>query len=91
VVFVTPVRGAKQTKAAAAAGFRKTANVRTVRLEGRDKPGLGARLTQALAAAGLNLRGLSAAGIAGKFVCHVAVDSDADAAKVLRTLRAFRG
>jgi len=87
VVFVTPIKGPKQTKAAAAAGFTKSANMHVVRLEGADRPGLGARITQALADAGLNLRGMSAAAIGKKFVCHVAVDSEADAAKLTRLLR----
>ena len=69
VVFVTPIKGAKQTRAAGAAGFKKTKSLHTVRLEGVNKRGQGARLTQALADQGLNLRGLSAAAIGNKFVC----------------------
>jgi hypothetical protein len=87
VVFVTPIKGAKQAKAAVAAGFQKTAKLHSVRVEGADKTGLGACMTQGLADAGINLRGLSAAAIGKKFVCHVAVDSAADAAKVLRVLK----
>jgi len=89
VVFITPVEGAKQSRAAKAAGFRKTGNLHTVRIEGDDKPGLGARLTQAFADQGLNLRGFSAAAIGNKFVCHVAVDSEADAAKAMRIVRSL--
>jgi hypothetical protein len=87
VIFVTPIKGAKQTKAAEAAEFCKTSNLRTVRVEGSDKPGQGARLAQALADQGINLRGLSAAAIGKKFIAHVAVDTDVDAAKVVRILR----
>ena len=87
VVFVTPIKGIRQTKAAKAAGFHKTTNLHTVRLEGADKPGVGARISQAIADAGLNLRGLSAAAIGKQFVCHVAVDSEATATKVVRILR----
>ena len=87
VVFVTPIKGAKQTKAAVAAGFQKTANLQTIRVEGTDKKGLGACLTQGLANAGVNLRGLSAAAISKKFICHIAVDTAADAAKVVQFLR----
>jgi hypothetical protein len=89
VVFITPVEGAKQGRAAKAAGFRKADNLHTVRIEGDDKPGVGARLTQAFADEGLNLRGLSAAAIGNKFVCHVAVDSEADAAKAVRIVRSL--
>ncbi len=87
VVFVTPIKGAKQVRAAKAAGFRKARNLCTVRVEGPDGRGRGARIVQALAEKGLNLRGLSAAAIAKKFVCHLAVDSGADAAKIVRILK----
>ena len=49
VVFVTPIKGPKQCGAAGAAGFKKTKSLHTVRLEGVNKRGQGARLTQALA------------------------------------------
>jgi len=87
VVFITPVTGPKQTKAAKAAGFKPTNKLHTVRIEGGDRPGLGARITQTLAGQGLNLRGLSAAAIGKKFVCHIAVDSESAASKAVRILR----
>lgn len=87
VVFVTPIKGAKQVRAAEAAGFHKTTHLHSVRIEGTDRPGLGARITRTLADAGLNLRGLSAAAIGRKFLCHMAVDTDADAAKVVRLVK----
>ena len=86
VVFVTPVTGAAQ-KAAKRAGFAKSATLHTVRIQGPDKPGEGARISAALANAGLNVRGLSAAAMGKTFVCHVALDSAADAAKAVRALR----
>jgi len=87
VAFVTPIRGPKQTGAAGAAGFRKTKSLHAVRVEGINKRGQGARLSQVLANQGINLRGLSAAAIGNKFICHVAVDSEADAKKAMRILR----
>jgi hypothetical protein len=89
VVFVTPIKGPKQRRAAGAAGFKKAKNLHTVRIEGTDRRGQGAQLAQALAAKGLNLRGLSAAAISKKFVCHVAVDKGADAAKVMRVAKSL--
>ena len=41
VVFVTPLKGAKQIKAAQSAGFQKSEGLHSVRVEGMDKPGLG--------------------------------------------------
>ena len=87
VVFVTPLKGAKQRAAARKAGFKKTKSLNSIRVEGSDKPGIGAKLTAALAEAGINLRGLSAAAIGSKMVCHVAVDKAADATKAARILR----
>ena len=87
VVFVTPIKGPKQSRAAGAAGFKKTRSLHAVRLEGANKRGQGARLVQALSDGGLNLRGLSAAAIGNKFVCHVALDTEADANQAMRILR----
>jgi hypothetical protein len=87
VVFVTPLKGAKQVKAAKAAGFLLTSSLHSVRVEGPDKAGVGAKLTAALAAAGLSLRGLSAAAIGRKFVTYLALDSAGDAAKAVAVLK----
>jgi hypothetical protein len=87
VVFVTPVKGAPQVRAARGAAFEKTESLHAVRVEGANKPGEGARITQALADNGLNVRGLAAAAIGSKFVAHIALDSSADAVKAMRVLR----
>ena len=87
VVFVTPLKGPAQIKAAKAAGFKKAGSLHSVRVEGPDKAGLGAKLAKTLADAGINLRGFSAAAIANTFVAHLAVDSSADAAKAVRALK----
>ncbi len=87
VVFVTPVKGAKQVKAARGAGFAKTDTLHSLRIEGGDKPGLGGRLSAALAEAGINLRGLSAAAFGRRFVAYLALDNSEDAAKALGVLK----
>jgi hypothetical protein len=87
VVFLTPIKGAKQTKAATTAGFRKSARLHSVRIEGTDKPGLGASITQALADAGINLRGLSGAAFGRRFVAYLALDTPEDAVKATGILR----
>jgi hypothetical protein len=90
VVFVTPLKGRKQIGAARKAGFKEAESLHSVRVEGPDKPGQGAKITEALAEAGVNLRGLSAAAIGKKFVLHIAVDTSKDATKVLRTVRGMK-
>lgn len=87
VVFVTPLKGAKQTKAAEAAGFRKSAGLQSLRIEGADKPGVGTAMTKALAEAGINLRGLSGAAIGPRFALYLALDKPEDAAKAARLLK----
>ena len=87
VVFVTPLKGAKEVKAAQAAGFQKTASLQSLRVEGLDKPGAGAKLTKALAEAGINLRGFSAAALGKRYVTHLALDTVQDAAKAAAVLR----
>jgi len=87
VVFVTPIKGAKQVKAAQAAGFQTTESLHSIRVEGADKPGMGAKITKALAEAGVNLRGLSAAAIGKKFVTHLALDTADQAAKAAALLK----
>ena len=87
VVFVTPLEGAKQIKAAVAAGFQKTKSLHSLCVEGADKPGMGAKLTQALANAGINLRGLSAAAVGKRYVTHLALDTAQDAARAAGVLK----
>lgn len=86
VVFVTPISGAAGLAAAKKAGFRKTPSLNTVRVEGVDKPGKGAKITAALAEAGINLRGFSAAAIGKNFIAYVAVDTTAAAAKAMKII-----
>jgi hypothetical protein len=87
VVFLTPLKGPAQLAAAKKAGFQKSKSLHSIRVEGPDKPGLGAKMTQALAQAGINLRGLSAAAIGSRCVVYLALDSSADAAKAVRLLK----
>lgn len=87
VVFAAPITGGQQIAAAGVAGFQKTSSLHTVRVEGANKPGQGAKVTEALASAGLNLRGFSAAAIGGQFVCYIALDTEADATKAMSALQ----
>lgn len=87
VVFVTPVKGAKVTQAAKAAGFAKPDNMHSLRIEGADKPGTTARAARCLADAGVSFRALSASAVGRKFVSYVALDTAEDAAKAAGLLR----
>jgi len=87
LMIVYPVKGAKALRAAQAAGFAKSDAIHSVRFEGGDKPGTSARVTAALAAAGISLRGFTATAIGRKFVGYVAIDSADDAAKAIAALK----
>jgi hypothetical protein len=87
VMFVTPVKGAKATKAAQAAGFGKPQSIHSVRVEGGDKPGLGSKIARALGNAGVSFRGISAIVVGRKFISYIACDSAEDAAKAVAALR----
>ena len=90
VVFLAPLRGAKQQAAAKKLKLRKSKSLIAVRVEGADKPGLGAKVTGALADASINLRGMSAAVIGKRFVLHLALDNSKDAAKALRVIKKMK-
>jgi hypothetical protein len=87
VVFLAPIKGAKQTKAATAAGLSKAPTLHSLRLEAPDKPGLGAKLTRAVADAGVSMRGLSAAAIGPRCVVYLAFDTEDDAKKAAKAIK----
>lgn len=86
VVFVTPLHGYGQTTAAERAGFAITQHSHSVRVEGDNRPGVGAEVMQKLGESGINLRGLSAGVLGSRFVMHLALDSEADAEKAIDLL-----
>lgn len=87
VVFVTPLLGDREIAAAATMGFNPTLALHSVRIMGRDRPGVAAELAQQFADAGINLRGFSASVIGTQFVAYAAMDCEADAKKAIETLR----
>ncbi|RWA53173.1 amino acid-binding protein [Cupriavidus sp. UYMSc13B] len=91
VVFVTPLQGDHEIRAAAMIGFTVAQRMRCVRVMGTNQAGKAADLTEKLAAAGINLRGFSAATIGKQFVAFVAVDSQSDADKATALLGRAQG
>jgi len=87
VLFLAPLKGAKQTKAASDAEFHRTEALHSVRIEGPDAPGLAAKVTACLASAGINLRGFSASVLGNNFVAYLALDEEEDARKAVRVLK----
>ena len=83
VVFVTPLQGDREIAAAAQVGFNITHTLHSVRVMGRDRPGVAAELTQKLADGRINLRGFSLSVIGKPYLAYAAVDSLSDANKVI--------
>ncbi|CAL8479825.1 ACT domain-containing protein [Caballeronia sp. S22] len=75
VVFVAPLQGESEIRAATQAGFSVTPSLHSVRVMGMDQLGIVARVTEMLADGGVNLRGVSAAVLGSQFIAYIAVDS----------------
>ncbi|MCG3127889.1 MAG: hypothetical protein CHACPFDD_02762 [Phycisphaerae bacterium] len=84
--FVAPIRGSAQTRAARQVDMVLASGMHCLRVEGPDRPGLGAELTRRLGDSNLNLRGLSAASIEGRSVCYVAFAAESDCRKAATIL-----
>lgn len=87
VVFVTPLRGDRELRAATAEGFTVSRSIHSVRVEGENRPGVGAQLCRALSHAGLNMRGFSAAVIGTQYVIYFGFDSSEDADRAIEVLK----
>lgn len=90
VVFISPIKGAKQHKAAREAGFMPTEALHSIRIEGADAPSLGAFIARRIAESGVNIRGFSASVTDGKFVGYLALDDIDEARQVAKTLRKLK-
>lgn len=85
-VFVAPLKTKKQKQAAGNVGL-SVAAMNSLRIEGPDRPGLGAQLSRAVADAGINIRGVSAAALGRRAVFYIAFDSPQDAKTAAGLLR----
>lgn len=86
-VFVAPLKGAKQKAAAGGVGLVPAGGMHSVRVEGPNRPGLGAEMARALAAAGINIRGASAAAVGRKSVFYFAFETEEELKLALSVLR----
>jgi hypothetical protein len=86
VLYVAPVTGPTQVRAARAAGLSETDLPIVRRIEGDNEAGLAHRLTQQWALAGINLQGLTMAVLAGKFVGYAVFDTVTDANRAAQIL-----
>ncbi len=90
-VFLAPIKGVKQHRAASDVGLVRASGMHSLRIEGPDRAGLGARITRAVADRGVNLRGASAASLGRKAVFYLAVESEQNLKEAMRVVRKILG
>jgi hypothetical protein len=86
VLYVAPLSGPEQLKAAKAANMHEVHDPVIMRFEGDNEAGLAHRLTQAWALAGISFQGLTMAVMNGKFVGYAAFDTVGDSNKAATIL-----
>jgi len=79
VLYVSPLSGAEQMRAAKVAGLHEAHEPIVMRIEGDNTAGLAHRLTQQWELSGLNLHGMVLSVLGTKFVGYVTFDSVEDA------------
>jgi hypothetical protein len=79
VLYVAPITGPLQVRAAKSAGLAETSNPVVLRVEGDNQAGLAHKLTQQWALAGLTMQGLMMSVLGGKFVGYASFDNVQDA------------
>lgn len=90
-VFLAPIKGTKQQRAASDVGFARAKGMHSLRIEGPNRAGLGAEITRAVAGKGINLRGASAAAIGRKAVFYLAVETEQARKDAMRAVRNLLG
>lgn len=83
-IFVAPLKGKQQKRAAEDVGFMPAKGLYSLRIEGPNKIGLGTELTRALAGHEINVRGISGASVGSKSVIYFGLESEDDASKATK-------
>ncbi|MEW6251904.1 MAG: hypothetical protein AB1716_14770 [Planctomycetota bacterium] len=91
IMFISPLRTLEEIEIAERAGLAPKDNMVTLRIEGPNEQGLAAKIAGALAAAGINVHGYSAAAIGERCVTNVAFDNDSDTARAREVLLKLLG
>ncbi len=86
-LFVAPLKGKAQKQAADAVGLVPAVGMHALRVVGPNRAGLAADVTRAVATAGVNLRGLSAAVIGKRAAIYCAVAREEELLTAGRAIR----
>ena len=81
LMFVSPLRTMQEIEAAEKVGLRREGSLQTLRIEGPNARGVGARIMSALAKEGLQVRGYWALSLGDQCVTDIAFDSEEDQMK----------
>lgn len=87
VVFLSPLRGDREIRAASTLGFNLSNSIAAVRVEAANEPGAAARLTDLIADAELSMRGFSGAVIGHRYIAYIGFDSARDARRAVDIIR----
>jgi hypothetical protein len=79
MLYVAPISGPLQSRAALSAGLHESTHPIVIRVQGDNQAGLGHRLTNEWARAGLSLHGLMLSVLSDKFVGYASFDNATDA------------
>ncbi|MBX3395473.1 MAG: ACT domain-containing protein [Phycisphaerae bacterium] len=86
-IFVAPLKSKKERQAASDVGLVSAAGMHSIRIDGPDRAGLGADIARAVAAAGINVRGASAATIGKKNVFWLAFAESGEADAAIKIIK----
>lgn len=86
LLFVAPLVGAAQERAAAEAGLERSAALHALRIVGPDRPGQIAGISRALAEHGIRISAVWAAAFADHSVQYIRFESGADAKRAAQLL-----
>jgi len=86
IVFISPLRGDREVRAASTLGFAISGSIAAVRVEGANEPGAAARLTDLISDADINMRGFSGAVLGNKYIAYIGFDTPGDANKAARII-----
>lgn len=70
-------------------GLKRVSDCALLKIEGSDEPGAGARITRAMAEAGVSLRGFAGTVAGHHFVCYAEFDNIVDRTKADAALKAL--
>ena len=86
VIFLAPIVGEEQTRAAREVGLAPARDIAMLCVEGEDRPGMGYEMMSRLAVAGINLRGLSISSVGDRMAAYLAFDCPDSATLGLQVL-----